>query len=157
MNQLYLCRVCHRHVKSRDTVCPFCRSAMPDGRAAALAAVVAVGISLGACGGSVESGNGGGTTTGTSTGGTTTTTTTTTTPPVCNANTGNAPCDTCVNAHCCTEACVDDPTCVSCVSAGWTAPSSCYANAAFNAFTDCMNTTCGGSCMIAAYGPPPPP
>jgi len=92
MDELVVCRGCHRHVKSADAVCPFCRRRMPARSARALAGAVALGIglSVAACGDSValygapppdDAGTGGtagsGGTTGT--GGTTTGTTTTTT------------------------------------------------------------------------------
>lgn len=98
MNQLRQCPIYQGHVKSRDTLCPFCRSVMPGARAPALAAMVAVGVSLLACGGSTEAGSGRG---GTSTGGATSTTTTitTTTEPVsfCESNEDCAPNDYCHN------------------------------------------------------------
>lgn len=54
MEQLVLCQVCHRHVKSADVACPFCRSAMTRRRDAALRAAGAVtfglALSFAACG-----------------------------------------------------------------------------------------------------------
>jgi hypothetical protein len=54
MNEFLVCTRCHRHVKLRDAVCPFCHAAMPRPTAALLGVLaVGVGVTAAACGNAV--------------------------------------------------------------------------------------------------------
>jgi hypothetical protein len=69
MSELALCPGCHRHVKTADSVCPFCHGAMPAGQLAMGALAIGIALSMLACYGPppVETGGGnGGATTGSS-------------------------------------------------------------------------------------------
>jgi hypothetical protein len=52
MNKLIVCPQCHRHVRAPESACPFCSRNLPARSVAAGvagAAIVATGLSVGAC------------------------------------------------------------------------------------------------------------
>jgi hypothetical protein len=48
MSELVLCEVCHRHVKSTETACPFCSRSLP-GKVALGVLAVGIAFSVMAC------------------------------------------------------------------------------------------------------------
>jgi uncharacterized protein (TIGR03382 family) len=72
--------------------------------------------------------------------------------PTCGFAFTDASCDSCSDSACCSQeqACADDATCPSCLSAS--PPSACSSNAAFNAYLDCLGASCETECGVSTSG-----
>jgi len=72
--------------------------------------------------------------------------------PTCGFAFTDASCDSCSDSACCSQeqACADDGTCPSCLSAS--PPSACSSNGAYNAYLDCLGTNCETECGVSTSG-----